>query len=154
VTLNVYRDRVRIEPKADGGMPTLRGGDQFPVTVRNGLDVPLYANFVDVDLEGGRMAALRPSPKEEDKVLKPGESHEFFLDEPWKVDAANHQGRHQLRVVATSSRIDLEPLIAKDGRRGSGTTPVEYIEGSIKKRAGAPVWATATVVFRVPAPGE
>lgn len=163
VRLNVYRDAggipARVEPPAAGGLPLLRGGDQFTVTVRNGLEVPLYVNFVDLDLEGApgleRLASLKPSPAEEDKALKPGEEHEFFKDQPWKVDAADHQGRHQLRVVGTSKRIDLDPLLTKQGaqRAGLPAGPAEYIEAAMKRRGGVPTWTTGTVVFRVAPPG-
>ena len=163
--LNVYREAggswTRLEPPLEGGQPILRSGDHFTVTLRNGLDVPLYASFVDVDLEGeipgrARLAGLKPTPREEDKALQPGEEYEYFTDKRWKVDAARHQGRHQLRVLGTSARIDLDPLIAKDGARRAGLPagPAEYIEAAIKRRGGAPTWTTATVVLRVPPPGN
>lgn len=145
------------------GVATLHDGQSFTLAVKNLGTEPVHVAFFDVDLGTrekfkGEAALLPFPPEDEGKVVPPGQEVEFFGGKAmWKVSAADHGGRHQLKAVATNVRIDFGPLLERGGNRaGNAADPVAFLKSAAAAAAtrdpSAPrnlSWSTDTFIVDV-----
>ncbi len=146
------------------GLPRLRDGDHFTLAVRNLGPDPVHVAWFDVDLGTkagfkGHLALLPPSPLDEDRIVKPGEEAEYFVDRKWQVSRASHAGRHQVKAVATTVKIDFAPMLERSGpaRGADASDPVAFMKGAAAASAlrdptaprRALAWSAGSLVLEV-----